>query len=691
MENSNLIPRDISWLSFNYRVLQQVKDKSLPLLERIKFIAIYSSNLEEFFRVRVAQHQNLVRIGKKTQKNLDYDPNETLKAIFEIVNNQQKELSSVYEKQIIPELKKHNINLLRRLHLTPAQVEFIEQYFQQNMLPFVQPVLLLKNKIRPFLVNGEIYLAVKLKEKININRSREVYGLLNIPSDHLPRFLKLPTDDPARHDVIMLDDIVRHHVNWFFYGYEIEDAFAIKLSRDADLHIDDEYDGDLIEKIKSSLNKRNVGPASRFVYDRNMPVKMLRALMDIFDIQTTDALPEGRNLNKADFFKFPDFGKDELKYPPSPPLRYEALEDRKKDFFKAIRERDHLLYYPYNSYKSVVHFFEQAAKDEQVTHIEIMQYRVAKKSKIMKALMDAVNNGKKVSVFIEVKARFDEEANLQWGEALEQAGVIVNYSLPGIKVHSKLAMVRRIENEKIVLYNYLSTGNFNEDTAKIYTDFGLFTANEKITNEVAQVFEYLKKGKEKDIHFDNLLVGQFNLRKDLEKLIKREIKNAKAGKKARIQLKMNSLQDHEMIELLYEASKAGVKVQCIIRGICCLIPQKKKLSENIEVISIVDRFLEHARVFIFHNDGEPKVYISSADWMLRNLSYRVETSIPILDVELKNQIIQYFEIQWSDNTNARILDKEMTNQIQKNAEIEAINAQVETYNVIKNLQQVLIG
>ncbi len=691
MENSNLIPRDISWLSFNYRVLQQAKDKNLPLLERIKFIAIYSSNLEEFFRVRVAQHQNLVRIGKKTQKNLDYDPNETLKTIFEIVNNQQKELSSIYEKQIIPDLKKQHINVLRRLHLTPIQVEFIEQYFQQNMLPYVQPVLLLKNKIRPFLVNGEIYLAVKLKEKINANQSRELYGLLNIPSDHLPRFITLPSDDPTQHDVILLDDIVRHHANWFFYGYEIEDAYAIKLSRDADLHIDDEFDGDLIEKIKSSLNKRNVGPASRFVYDRNMPVKMLRALMDIFDIQTTDMLPEGRNLNKADFFKFPDFGKDELKYLPAPPLRYDALEDRKKDFFNAIRERDHLLYYPYNSYKSVVHFFEQAAKDEQVTHIDIMQYRVAKKSKIMKALMDAVNNGKKVSVFIEVKARFDEEANLQWGEALEQAGVEVNYSLPGIKVHSKLAMVRRIENGKTVLYNYLSTGNFNEDTAKVYTDFGLFTANEIITNEVAQVFDYLKKGEKKDIHFDNLLVGQFNLRKDLEKLIKREIKNAKAGKEARIQLKMNSLQDHDMIELLYEASKAGVKVQCIIRGICCLIPQKKKLSEKIEVISIVDRFLEHARVFIFQNDGNPKVYISSADWMLRNLSYRVETSIPILDVELKTQIIQYFDIQWRDNTKARILDKEMTNQIQKNAEIEAINAQVETYNAIKNLQQVLIG
>ena len=691
MENSNLIPRDISWLSFNYRVLQQAKDKNLPLLERIKFIAIYSSNLEEFFRVRVAQHQNLVRIGKKTQKNLDYDPNETLKTIFEIVNNQQKELSSIYEKQIIPDLKKQHINVLRRLHLTPIQVEFIEQYFQQNMLPYVQPVLLLKNKIRPFLVNGEIYLAVKLKEKINANQSRELYGLLNIPSDHLPRFITLPSDDPTQHDVILLDDIVRHHANWFFYGYEIEDAYAIKLSRDADLHIDDEFDGDLIEKIKSSLNKRNVGPASRFVYDRNMPVKMLRALMEIFDIQTTDMLPEGRNLNKADFFKFPDFGKDELKYLPAPPLRYDALEDRKKDFFNAIRERDHLLYYPYNSYKSVVHFFEQAAKDEQVTHIDIMQYRVAKKSKIMKALMDAVNNGKKVSVFIEVKARFDEEANLQWGEALEQAGVEVNYSLPGIKVHSKLAMVRRIENGKTVLYNYLSTGNFNEDTAKVYTDFGLFTANEIITNEVAQVFDYLKKGEKKDIHFDNLLVGQFNLRKDLEKLIKREIKNAKAGKEARIQLKMNSLQDHDMIELLYEASKAGVKVQCIIRGICCLIPQKKKLSEKIEVISIVDRFLEHARVFIFQNDGNPKVYISSADWMLRNLSYRVETSIPILDVELKTQIIQYFDIQWRDNTKARILDKEMTNQIQKNAEIEAINAQVETYNAIKNLQQVLIG
>ncbi len=684
MDQQNLQQRDISWLSFNDRVLQEAKDKSNPLLERIKFIAIYSSNLEEFFRVRVAQHQNLIRLGKKTQKDLEYNPKETLDQIFEIVNRQQKELSYLFESQIISNLKKNNINVLRRLELNEEQFGFIENYFQQNMLPYVQPVLLVKNKIRPFMANGEIYLAVRLRSKVGNFKSLEEYGLLNIPSDHLPRFISLPSNDPEKHDIIMLDDIVRHHVSWLFHGYEIVESFSIKLSRDADLYIDDEYKGDLVEKIKQSLNKRNVGYASRFVYDRKMPLRMLQFLVEMFQIDKTGMLPEGRYLNKADFFKFPDFGKNNLKFLTQTPLHYPVLEDKEKSVFETIKEKDHFLYYPYHSYKSVIRLLEQAAQDEQVTHIKVVQYRVAKKSKIIKSLIDAVNNGKKVSVFVEVKARFDEEANLQWGEILHQAGVEVHYSMPGIKVHSKMALIRRIEGEKTVDYTYLSTGNFNEDTAKIYTDYGLFTADTRLTSEISKVFTFLETGNKKRIDFEHILVGKFNLRSELIRLIDKEIDFAKAGKEARIQLKMNSLQDHEMIEKLYQASRAGVKIQIIVRGLCCLIPQKRKISENIEVISIVDRYLEHARLFIFHNKGHRKYFISSADWMLRNLSYRIETTIPIYDLDIQQQLQTFYDIQWQDNTKARVIDKDMLNEMRKNEHTEPINAQKLAYEIVKS-------
>ena len=683
MEQQNLQQRDISWLSFNARVLQEAKDKTNPLLERIKFIAIYSSNLEEFFRVRVAQHQAFIRLGKKVQKDLQYDPKSTLDAIFEIVNKQQKELSLLFESQIITNLKKNNINVLRRLALSDVQFKFIEQFFQQNMLPYVQPVLLVKNKIRPFMANGEIYLAVRLRSKVGNFKTVEEYGLLNIPSDHLPRFIILPSENPEQHDIIMLDDIVRHHVSWLFHGYEIVESFSIKLSRDAELYLDDEHKGDLVDQIKQSLNKRNVGKASRFVYDRKMPLRMLRFLVAMFEIEKTGMLPEGRYLNKADFFKFPDFGKLELKFPPQQPLRFELLENKQHNIFDTIAEKDYFLYYPYHSYKSVVQFFEQAAKDEQVTHIKVVQYRVAKKSKVIKSLIDAVNNGKKVSVFVEVKARFDEAANLQWGEMLEQSGVEVHYSMPEIKVHSKMALIRRTENETTKDYAYLSTGNFNEDTAKTYTDFGLFTADTRITTEIAKVFRFLETGKKKDISFQHLLVGKFNLRSGLEQLIDHEIKLAKEGKPALIQLKMNSLQDHEMIEKLYQASRAGVKIQIIVRGLCSLIPQKRKISENIEIISIVDRYLEHARLFIFNNDGQRKYYISSADWMLRNLSYRVETTIPIYDETIQQQLQSFYDIQWQDNTKARIIDKDMENVIRKTDNPEKVNAQNLAYEMVK--------
>ncbi len=676
------IHRDISWLSFNYRVLQEAKDPSVPLFERLKFLAIYSSNLDEFFRVRMANHRNLLRVGQKTQKKLELDPKTIINKIQKIVNKQQEEYSQIFEEQVIPELAKYNIHLLRRLDLNDEQKEFVENFFKANMLPYAQPVLLVKNKIRPFLNNAALYLTVLLQDKEKPDAPSK-YAIVKIPSDHLPRFVQFPSVSKKK-ELIMLDDIVRHSISWMFPGYYILDTYSIKLTRDAALYIDDEFSGDLIQKVKQSLNKRQVGPASRFVYDREMPADMLNFLVNALELDNHDILKEGRYHNNFDFFKFPDFGLNHLKNTPMPPLSYPALEDA-PDYFAELRKSNHWLHYPYQSYESVIRFFEEAAFDPKVTHIKIVQYRVARKSRIMKALMNAVKAGKQVSVFVEVKARFDEKANLEWGERLEQAGVTVHYSFPGVKVHSKLALVRRIEGNTAKLYSYLSTGNFHEGTAKIYCDYGYFTTDVKLTREVARVFSFLETQQVPAQPFRHLLVGQFNLRHDLIKLVDAEIKNAKAGKEAEIILKMNSLQDKVMIDKLYEASQAGVKIKLIVRGIFSLAPQLKGISENIEAISIVDRFLEHARIFIFHNGGDEKIYLSSADWMVRNLSFRVETAFPIYDPGFKKEIRDCIDIQLNDNVKARILEQKHANQYRKGEDM-AIRAQVETYYYIKRKQ-----
>lgn len=674
------LQRDISWLSFNFRVLQEAMDQSVPLFERIKFLAIYSSNLDEFFRVRMANHRNLLRVGKRTKKELEISPKETVLEIQKIVNHQQNIFSNIFQKHIIPELKKQNIRLLRRLELNHEQKEFVESYFKDHMLPYVQPVILIKNKIRPFLNNAALYLTILMKSK-DPEDKQTYYGIVKIPSDHLPRFILLPSEN-GRKDLIMLDDIVRQSISWMFPGFEIIDTFSIKLTRDAELYIDDEYTGDLVQKIKTSLARRHVGPASRFVYDREMPKELLTELITVFELEKLDILKEGRYHNNFDFFKFPDFGMEHLKNSPLPPLKYEPLEDS-EEFFSALEEKDHLLHFPYQSYESVIKWFEMAAKDPYVTHIKITQYRVAKKSRIMEALMNAVKLGKQVSVFIEVKARFDEEANLEWGEKLERAGVTVHYSFPGVKVHSKLAIVRRQKDDEIRLYAYLGTGNFHEETSKIYSDFGLFTTDTQLTNEIARIFNFLETVKRPEQPFDQLLVGKFNLREKLVDLIDFEINEAKKGKSARLILKMNGLQDPDMIDKLYEASRAGVKIDLIIRGICCINPGIPGHSDNIKAISIVDRFLEHSRIFYFYHGGSHKIYLSSADWMTRNLSYRVETAFPILDDKNKSLIMDLLQLQLSDNVKARLLDNENVNKYSKNNSELPIRSQIESYFYLK--------
>ena len=672
--------RDISWLSFNYRVLQEAKDPAVPLLERLKFLAIYSSNLDEFFRIRVAGIRNLKKVGKKTKAQLDFDPSDLLKDIHRIVNRHQGEFSEIFEQQIVPELRKQHIHILRRLDLNEEQRQFVENYFHEKLLPFVMPVLLVKHRIRPFLANANLYLAVHLRP-LKRPLSESEYALVKIPSDQLPRFVALPS--PAgRNDLILLDDIVRHSVSWLFPGYDIQDTYSIKLTRDAELYIDDEYSGDLVQKIKSSLQKRQVGPPSRFVYDREMPEHLLGYLRDTFGIRKNDMLPEGRYHNNFDFFKFPDFGMSHLRNKPLPPLPHPVLHEAENPF-DIIRQKDQLLHVPYQSYHSVVNFFERAAHDPSVTHIKVIQYRVAKNSRIMHALMQAVQEGKQVSVFVEIKARFDEAANLEWGEKLEKAGVRVHYSFPGVKVHSKLALVRRLEEGTHRLYSYLSTGNFHEETAKIYSDFSLFTSDPRITSEVSQIFSFLENIKPPSQEFEHLLVGKFNLRPAFYRLIDNEIAAAKRKKPSGMILKINSLEDKDIIAKLYEASQAGVKIRIIVRGICCLVPGLKGLSDNIEVVSIVDRFLEHARVLIFHNGGEERMFLSSADWMERNLSYRIETTFPIYAPELKKEIRTLIDLQLNDNVKARIIDRHDQNIYRRSNTDIPVRAQLETYFFFK--------
>ncbi|MCB0685543.1 MAG: polyphosphate kinase 1 [Saprospiraceae bacterium] len=684
-ETSNYIERDISWLAFNHRVLQEAADSTVPLFERIKFLAIYSSNLGEFFAVRVAQQRNLVRIGKKTKRELDLHPRYVLRNILSIVNKQQEEFSDIFENQIVPELRKNGIFLKRRLDLSEDQKEFVEEYFKQNMLPYVQPVLLVKNKIRPFLTNASLYLSVVMRTKGKPNGNLH-YAIVKIPSEHLPRFIELPSSKD-RHDLIMIDDIVRHSIAWLFPGYDVLDTYSIKLTRDAELYIDDEFSGDLLQKIKTSLRRRNVGPASRLVYDRQMPKELLKYLQSVLELENYDLLPEGRYHNNFDFFKLPYFGMKQLTRKSLDPLEYIPLE-RSTDFFKTIKEKDQLIHLPYHSYESVVRFFQEAAHDPAVTHIKIIQYRVGPTSRIMEALMEAVDKGKRVSAFMEVKARFDEEANIHWGQKLEEAGVKVHYSFPGLKVHSKAAIIRRIENGKAVLYSYLSTGNFHELTAKIYSDLGLFTADTRLTGEIARIFSLLETRKVPEKEFRHMLVGQFNLRSELVNMIKNEIENAKKGKPAKITLKLNSLQDQDMIDLLYEASQADVEIKLIVRGICCLVPGEPGLSDNISVISIVDRYLEHARIFMFHNDGEEKVYLSSADWMTRNLSYRIETAFPVYDPDVRKLIKNIIEVQLNDNVKARIIDKNGKNKYVVRESGIPVQSQLETYYYLKRQQDI---
>lgn len=677
--------RDLSWLSFNYRVLQEAKDMRVPLFERIKFLAIYSSNLDEFYRIRVAEWHNLVTLAKKTKKALEEDPSDVLKKIKKTVLKHHSEISNIFQNQIIPELEKNNVYMLNENQLNKSQEEFVREYFMSKVIPLVKPVFINRKKSYTFIEDNAVYLAIRLcdLDKTENKGKPKVwdYAVIHVPTPFLPAVVEIPSTSKKK-SYIFLGDIIRRYIKHFFAEYELIETYAIKLSRDGELYLEDEFTGSLLKKIKKSLENREHGDPTRLMYDSTMPKDFLKHLRKVFSLTGNELMPAGRFFNYKDLFQLAKVENSALHDEVLPPLPHRDFEGI-TNYFDALKQRDYFIHYPYQSVNYLINFINAAAVDPEVRSIKITLYRVADNSKIISALINAAEKGKKITAFMELKARFDEENNLIYSKELENAGVKVLYSFPLLKVHSKLLLVERKEGEKTRRYGYFSTGNFNEQTARSYSDSGMFTANKLLTTELGYVFEFLADPRiMRD--FKHLLVAPDHMRKDFYVMIDNEIKNALRGKKAQIILKMNSLQDHDIIDKLYEASQDGVEIKLIIRGICCLIPGIKGMSENIKAISVIDRFLEHSRVFIFHNDGDPKIYLSSGDWMERNLSRRVEVAFPLYDDKLKAEMLDIINLQLKDNIKARILNKMQNNPYRKSEAKVKIRSQIAIYDYLKS-------
>lgn len=664
--------RDISWLAFNHRVLQEAADKSVPLYERLKFLAIYSSNLDEFYRVRVSTLRRFRELNKAERKILtDIKPKQELKAIKRIVHQQQSEFGRIFRTDILPALRKENIYLFNSTtQFSTAQKAFAKSFFQEQILPLVNRQYLQANGPVPFLKNRALYLVAQLADT-------EKLGLVNIPTEMLSRFITLPSTHPNL-SIAFLDDILRINLDHLFEE-KVIGAFAIKISRDAELYIDDEFDGDLLEKIKARLGSRDLGLATRLLYDSNMPMELINQLKGIFQLKKNDLFPGGRYHNFSDFFGFPKpAGKDHLHDEDLPPLAHPQLEVA-DSLIQCIQAEDQILHFPYQRFDYVPQLIREAAQHPEVRQIKITLYRVARRSAVIEALLAAIQRGKKVTAFIEAKARFDEASNLYWGKELEDAGAHVLYSYPNIKVHSKVLAIqfRPESDEKNICY--LGTGNFNEKTARLYGDHALLTADKKMNRDVEQLFGLLEK-KLLLPKTRKLFLSPFNTRSEFYRLIDQEISNAQARKPAYMILKMNSLEDQGMIKKLYDANNAGVDITLIVRGICCLVPGIKGQSERIQVFSLVDRFLEHARVYIFANNGKERMYLASADWMTRNLDRRIEVVFPIHKQHIYNELRQLIELQLQDNTKLRRITAELDNPyVEKAEQAKYSNAQTAIY------------
>lgn len=689
MDNSyKYFKRDISWLSFNYRVLLEAEDEALPVFERIKFLSIYSSNLEEFYEIRVADHRGVIMKKKYSDESIT-DAEEALDAINREVGRQQTEYYRIFSK-VLSELDRSGIRLYQSEQPEEFHRDFIHNYFNEEVFPFLQPVMVSKGDIRTFIRDNRLYLVIRMTKKPGKNAQwllppEPQYAIMKIPYAKVPRIVELPEHE-GKHYLMFIDDIIKANLPEIFPGYEVESCYSIKISRDADIYIEDENSGNIVEKLLKKLKKRKIGALSRFMYDRAMPEDFLAFICEAFNIERDDLVLGGRYLNLQDLIKLPNPVGKSLTVTPPPPIRLPYL-DEVRSVFSVVKKRDLLLHFPYQSFDYLIRFLMEAAFDPKVDEIKITQYRVAENSAVINTLISAAQNGKKVTVFVELKARFDEENNLKTAELMKEAGIQIIYSIPGLKVHAKIAVIHRRstrDGTRKRNFAYLSTGNFNEKTAKIYSDMALLTANQAMIEEVDKVFSILE-GHRDDTSFNYLLVAQFNMVPDLLTMINREVEHVKAGRKGRIILKMNGLHDQTMINSLYQASENGVEIDLIVRGICCLVPGQP-YSRNIRITRLVDMFLEHSRVWYFYNDGREEVYLSSADWMKRNLNRRIETAFPILDRDIRQEIIDILNIQLRDNVKACFIDEDLRNNFKHDDNPVKTRAQVAIYEYLREKQ-----
>ncbi|MCB1616546.1 MAG: polyphosphate kinase 1 [Pseudomonadales bacterium] len=673
--NEPYIPKEISWLDFNQRVLQEAANKQVPLIERLRYLGIFSNNLDEFFRVRVADVRRLIAFSASGEK-AEYK--QLLQNIQNGVIKLQDEFELVYN-DVIHELQKRGIYLVNEKQIDARQAAFVERFFLENVLPELDPIMLSDNQSIPALNDESIYLAISLKHEKNIR-----YALIEVPTPLVGRFIQIPKQNKRRSKVfIVLDNIIRHCLPAVFRGlFPIDsyEAYTIKFTRDAEIRLDEGITQTFIDKMSQSLKQRSKADAVRFVYDEAMPAEMLSFLTRCFKVGKYDSqIAGGRYHNSKDFMSFPNVGPKYLEFKPLPQILVKAIRSN-DNLFSCIREKDILLYYPYHSFSHIVELLRTAAIDPAVTEIKMCLYRVARNSRIIDALINAVHNQKQVTVVVELQARFDEQANISWAQRLTEGGVNVIFGIPGIKIHSKLIQISRIEQGKTCYYSHIGTGNFNEKTARLYTDFSLLTCHQEIGEEVAKVFDFLQYTYRRH-KFNRLMVSPHTTRPEISRLIEQETENARKGLPAEITIKCNNLVDRQIISKLYKASSAGVSIRLIIRGMCSLVPGVPGVSENIRAISIVDRYLEHPRVYSFHNNGVPKIYIGSADLMTRNLDYRVEVCCPIYDEAARKTIMDILEIQWNDNVKARIINRVHTNQMVKRKSGPNIRSQeaIQTY------------
>ncbi|TAI48312.1 polyphosphate kinase 1 [Flagellimonas allohymeniacidonis] len=680
------INREISWLHFNSRVLQESEDKNVPLIDRLRFLGIFSNNLDEFFKVRYATVKRIVDAGKKGKSVLGGEKaKDLLEEITKIVIQQQAQSQEILL-QIEEELKAENIFIIDETEINENQAEFVREYFFKKVNQELMTIILNDLTEFPLLKDTAAYLAVKMvmKDKeLNASSGGNRYALIEIPKG-IDRFVVLPKEGEKNY-IILLDDLIRYCLDSVFtmFEYEAIGAHMIKITRDAELDIDNDLTKSFIEKISSSVEGRKISDPVRFVYDKSIDKDTLQFLKEKMNIIDTDSvIPGGRYHNRRDYMGFPSLGRTDLMYDKIEPLPVKGFS-MIGSLLELIAKRDYLIYTPYHTFAYVTKFLREAALDPKVRAIKITVYRLAESSQVASALINAVKNGKQVTVQIELQARFDEQANIEYANQLKEEGVNLIFGVPGLKVHSKICLVEREEAEGIKRYGFISTGNFNESTAKIYTDYTLFTAHEGILKEMSRVFEFFETNYKVN-KYKHLVVSPHYTKMTFNKLIDTEIANAQMGLEAYIKIKMNSLTSYKMVDKLYEASRAGVKIELIIRGVCCLIPGVEGMSENIEAISVVDKFLEHPRLFIFGNGGDPKIYISSADWMTRNLDFRVEVGCPIYDPSIKQELLDTFEISWRDNMKARVFSEEQDNAYRERQEGEPlVRSQFALYDYYK--------